>query len=154
MRTVRTLLIALAIVVLAFAVLLFSFICYRRIICTASIVVHPSIRVIQTSNGYKVFFLKGKHIDGSMRFSADDELIRNWKIEAINEENAADFLGKDLEEIAEAYGPPHADVGSGFNYPAYVSKNAQLIVLYTDDHIVSKVVVKDLIANNLLWEYE
>lgn len=153
MKKFRRCFVVVLIPVLLLGVLLFYFIRYQEIVYGEPTVWYPSIRVFQNDNGFTVYFLEETHISGSMRFSEDLQLLRNWNLEAINAEDAPGFLGKRLDEIVKNYGQPHADIGSGFFYPAYVSKNAQLIVLFIDENNVYKVVVKDLITNTLLVEY-
>lgn len=153
MKNIRLHYVIILISALLLGVLLFCFIRYQEILHKEPTVWYPSIRVFQSNNGYTAYFLEEKRIAGSMSFSKDRQLLRNWNLEAINTDDAPDFLGKSLDEIVQNYGQPHADIGSGFFYPAYVSKNAQLIVLSIDNNAVYKVAVRDLITNSLVMEY-
>ena len=132
---------------------LFCLVRYQQIMYSEPYIWYPSIRVFQTNNGYSVYFLKGMHIEGSLHFSASGQFLRRHNVVAIYTEDAEVFLGKTIEEIADKYGPPHGDVGSGFYHPAYVSNDFHLFVLYTDNNKVNRVVVKDLMENSVIEEY-
>lgn len=133
--------------VLALGILLLFQIPYYRIMNNTPSVWYPTLRVFQTHSGYHVYLLDGKRIHGSICFSADGQLLDCWNVKPITEDNSATFLEKHINEIAAQYGAPHADVGSGFYIPAYISEDARLIILYTDESVVNKIVVKDLITD-------
>lgn len=150
MRKIKTRLIAAVVLALLLGGLAFGLIRRQQILHTEPIVWYPSVRVFETHNGYKVYFLEGEHIQGSLYFSKDRQLKEHWNVNAIGSENAAVFFGKSLEEITKEYGDPHADIGSGFYIPAYVSEDAHLVVLYMENNTVYKVTVKDLITDTVV----
>ena len=82
-------------------------------------------------------------------FSHERKVLKAKDIEPLRTENWQSLVGKSMTDIIEQYGVPHADAGSGFYIPSYVTENAYLILICLDkDEIVSEIIVEDLLPGN------
>ena len=66
------------------------------------------------------------------------------------DEDIGQFLNMDVGKLKEKLGQPHADIGSGFYIPAYVTEDAHLICFEIENDVVFEVVERDLITNKIV----
>lgn len=82
----------------------------------------------------------------TVHFSSCGEVLKTKGIKLLNIEDPQDFVGMEWSDIVAQYGEPHADVGSGFYIPSYITENAFLITFQLDDDdVVREVYIEDLI---------
>ena len=62
-------------------------------------------------------------------------------------EDINQYLDKSLNELKENFGEVHADIGSGFYIPAYITENGYLICLEVENDIVYDVIKRDLLTD-------
>lgn len=82
-------------------------------------------------------------------FSDEREILKTKRVEPLKEENIQIHVGMKFADVTVQYGEPHADIGSGFYIPAYVTEDAYLISIQVNsDGIISRVAKKDLLQTD------
>lgn len=88
-------------------------------------------------------------------FSSERRCRESQGIDLIDDnESIEKYLNKPFEEIRQQLGAPHADVGSGFYIPAYLTENAYLICFVLESDVVCEVFKRDLIKNEIIEQVE
>lgn len=59
------------------------------------------------------------------------------------------FLNTDFKELTDAIGEPHADIGSGFYIPAYITNDAHLVVVELTNNMVFEFRIFDLLNKSV-----
>ena len=116
------------------------------------VVVEPYLEHIglqaRLENG--IYIISLSHPDDKAKyihFSVARKVIGNKNVSPITLEDPSDLVGCFLEDIILKYGEPHADIGSGFYIPSYITDAAFLVSFRLDDaNCVSNVYVEDLLA--------
>lgn len=79
-------------------------------------------------------------------FSGEREILKTKRVYPLKTEDIQIHVGKKFTDVVAQYGEPHADVGSGFYIPAYITEEAYLIEIQVDsDGIISRVAKYDLL---------
>ncbi len=87
-------------------------------------------------------------------FSSERKCKRVQKIKLIKEVDINQFLNMNVETLKKMLGQPHADIGSGFYIPAYITEDANLISFQIENDIVFEVIKRDLITNKIISQIE
>lgn len=79
-------------------------------------------------------------------FSDEREILKAKGVEPLKKEDIQIYVAKKFTDVVAQYGEPHADIGSGFYIPAYITEDAYLISIQVDsDGIISRVAKEDLL---------
>ena len=79
-------------------------------------------------------------------FSGEREILKTKRVHPLKAEDIQIHVGKRSTDVLAQYGEPHADIGSGFYIPAYITEDAYLISIQVDsDGIISRVAKYDLL---------
>lgn len=114
-----------------------------------------SLSGYKTDGGYCVVVENNGIVQGVAMFSSERRYCESQGIDLIDDsEGIEKYLNKPFEEIRQQLGAPHADVGSGFYIPAYLTEKAYLICFELEDGIVCGIVKKDMIKNEIAERVE
>lgn len=112
---------------------------------------------LNTLNVYKIknVFVITLYLNNSkqsvVEFSSDRTCnILNQNIKLLNEDEINQYLDVDINHLVNELGEPHADIGSGFYIPAYITSNGYLIYFKLDNDIVFEVTKMDLLNNKIV----
>lgn len=87
-------------------------------------------------------------------FSYERKCKRVQNINLIKAVDINQFLNMNVEDVKKMLGQPHADIGSGFYIPAYITEDANLISFQIENNIVFEVIKRDLITNKIISQIE
>ena len=106
---------------------------------------HTTVSVYQYPEKYVINLTVQTGKTKTIIFSPDRSCIKSAGLNLIETTNWEDFVGQKISDIETALGDVHVDVGSGFEIPAYVTKDGYLLILHLNDGIVTKVSKEDLL---------
>lgn len=109
-----------------------------------------SLFVFKTEDTYFIVIEKEGVIENSVKFSSDRKPSNIQNLSLIQCENISDYLDVNINTIIKKYGDPHVDIGSGFYIPTYITEDAYLICFELDNSIVSEVIKRDIITNEIV----
>ena len=92
----------------------------------------------------------GGTIQRRVEFSFDRKNCHVQGLDLIENEDVGQFLNIGFNEVMETLGQPHADIGSGFYIPAYITKDAYLICFDLENDIVVGIIKRDLLTNEIV----
>lgn len=104
----------------------------------------------ENKNNYWIVINNGDSIDKLVVFSPDRKSLQTQNLNLIECEDINKLAGMNLAQLEEIYGSPHADIGSGFYIPAYITKDACLICLEFENDVVFSVIKCDLLTNDII----
>ena len=106
-----------------------------------------SLSVFRTNNTYTIVVEKSGTAQKIAEFSSDRKCRTVQGLALVKNEDINWYLGKSLYELKEEFGEVHADIGSGFYIPAYITENGYLICFEVENDIVYEVVKRDLLTD-------
>ena len=107
---------------------------------------YASLSAREEQGVYIITVSKYGERDKFVHFSGEREILKTNGITPLDIEDPQDFVGMEWSDIIAQYGQSHADVGSGFSIPSYITNNAFLITFdFDDNNIVTEVFTEDLI---------
>lgn len=114
---------------------------------------YPSLSARDEQGVYIITVSKYGNRDKFVHFSDEREILKTNGITPLDIEDPQAFVGMEWSDIIAQYGQPHADVGSGFSIPSYITNNAVLITFDFDDNdIVTEVFTEDLMPQEQVRE--
>lgn len=93
-------------------------------------------------------------VEKLVEFSSERKCKRAENIKPIKDVNIDQFLNINIEDAKKMLGQPHADIGSGFYIPAYITEDANLISFQIENDIIFEVIKRDLITNRIISQIE
>lgn len=87
----------------------------------------PTLTAQKEQDRYFVRISQSGEKEKTISFSEDRKVLKAKGVEPLNGKNIQIFAGMDLTEVVARYGNPHADIGSGFSIPAYITDDAYLL---------------------------
>ena len=93
-------------------------------------------------------------IEKLVEFSLERKCKKAKNIKPIKDVDIDQFLNMNVEDAKNLLGQPHADIGSGFYIPAYITEDAKLISFQIENDIVFEVIKRDLITNKIISQIE
>ena len=106
-----------------------------------------SLSVFRTNNTYTIVVEKNGMAQKIAEFSSDRKCRTAQGVVLVKDEDINRYLDKSLHELKEKIGEVHADIGSGFYIPAYITENGYLIYFEVENDIVYEVMKLDLLTN-------
>ncbi len=106
-----------------------------------------SLSVFRTNNTYTIVVEKNGMAQKIAEFSSDRKCRTAQGVVLVKDEDINRYLDKSLHEVKEKIGEVHADIGSGFYIPAYITENGYLIYFEVENDIVYEVMKLDLLTN-------
>ncbi len=106
-----------------------------------------ALSVFRTDNAYTIVVEKNGVVKKIVEFSLNRKCCAAQGLVLVRDEDINQYLDKSLSELKEKYGEIHADIGSGFYVPAYITENGYLISFEVEQDIVYEVVKRDLLTN-------
>lgn len=88
-----------------------------------------SLSVFRTNNTYTVVVEENGTVQKLVEFSSDRKCRTVYGLVLVKNEDLNRYLDKSLNELKEKLGEVHADIGSGFYIPAYITRMDILFVL-------------------------
>lgn len=86
-------------------------------------------------------------------FSSDRQCLYKQGMELVGNMDFAGFLDGEFADVTDKLGQPHADIGSGFYIPSYITEEAYLISFYVEDEKISRIVKRDLLTGKVEQEW-
>ena len=108
----------------------------------------------ENKNNYWIVINNGDNIEKLVVFSPERKNLQTQNLNLIECEDINKLLGMSIAQLEEIYGSPHADIGSGFYIPAYLTKDAYLICLGLENNVVFNVIKRDLLTNDIIERAE
>ncbi len=105
------------------------------------------LSVYRENNVYTIVVEKNGVVQKTVEFSSDRKCRAVQGLVLLKNEDMNQYLDKSLTELKEKFGEVHADIGSGFYIPAYITENGYLIYFSMENDIVYKVMKRDLLTN-------
>lgn len=105
-----------------------------------------TLSVFQTSNMYTVVIGGNEKDKKIVEFSSDRECLSVQGLVLVKHGELNQYLGKTLIELESQYGKVHADVGSGFYIPSYITEDGYLLSFVVEDDIAVAVLKRDLLT--------
>ena len=105
-----------------------------------------SLSVFQTNNVYTIVVEKNGVAQKTVEFSSDRKCRTVQGLVLVKNEDINQYLDMTLNELKEKFGEVHADIGSGFYVPAYITENGYLIYFEVENDIVYEVIKRDLLT--------
>lgn len=109
-----------------------------------------SLSVFRTNNTYTVVVEKKGMVQKIVEFSSDRKCRTAQGLDLVKNEDINQYLGKSLNELKEKFGEVHADIGSGFYVPSYITETGYLICFEVENDIVYEVIKRDLLTNEVV----
>ena len=109
-----------------------------------------SLSVFRTNNTYTIVVEKNGMAQKIVEFSSDRKCRTAQGLVLVKDEDINWYLDKSLHELKEKFGEVHADIGSGFYIPAYITENGYLIYFEVENDIVYEVMKLDLLTNAIV----
>ena len=106
-----------------------------------------SLSVFRTNNTYTIVVEKNGMAQKIAEFSSDRKCRTAQGVVLVKDEDINRYLDKSIHEVKEKIGEVHADIGSGFYIPAYITENGYLIYFEVENDIVYEVMKLDLLTN-------
>lgn len=106
-----------------------------------------SLSVFRTNNTYTIVVEENGMAQKIVEFSSDRKCRNVQGLVLLKNENVNQYLDKSLNELKEKFGEVHADIGSGFYVPAYITENGYLIYFEVENDIVYEVIKRDLLTD-------
>lgn len=112
-----------------------------------------SISVLVENDIYFVVIKQDDKAEKSVTFSKNRKAsnIDGLKLQKIND--IKEFLGKDMETIETFLGEVHADAGSGFYIPSYITDDGFLVSFLIENNIVYEVIKRDLLSGEVVEKF-
>ena len=112
-------------------------------------IVMNALSAYRDGGACRVIIEDGGTIQKLAEFSADRTVCRTQGLDLVERGDIARFLHIGWDELTEMLGPPHADIGSGFSIPAYVTEDAYLMSFGREDGVVTEVTLRDLLRGGI-----
>lgn len=109
-----------------------------------------SLSVFRINNIYTIVVEENGVAQKIVEFSSDRKCLTVQGLVLVKNEDINQFLDKNLNELKEKHGEVHADIGSGFYIPAYITENGYLISFEVNNDIVYGVVKRDLLTDMIV----
>lgn len=106
-----------------------------------------SLSVFQTDNTYTIVVEKNGVAQKIVEFSPDRKCRTAQGLTLVKNEDINQYLDMSLNELKEKFGEVHADIGSGFYVPAYITEDGYLICFEVENDIVYEVIKRDLLTD-------
>lgn len=106
-----------------------------------------SLSVFRTNNTYTIVVEKNGVAQKIVEFSSDRKCRTVQGLVLAKNEDVNQYLDKSLNELKEKFGEVHADIGSGFYVPAYITEQGYLIYFEVENDIVYEVIKRDLLTD-------
>lgn len=106
-----------------------------------------SLSVFRIDNIYKVVIEENGVIQKTVEFSPDRKSHNAQGLTLIKNEDISLYLDMSIDELKQKLGEIHADVGSGFYIPAYITEDGFLVCLDLENDIVYEVIKRDILTN-------
>jgi len=113
-----------------------------------------TLLVYKENRGYTVVVNENGKTVKTVRFSSNRNSSEIQGLQLLECEDIGEYLGMDIDQLQEKLGPVHADVGSGFYIPSYVTTDAHLICFETIDDTVASVMKLDILSNQVIERRE
>ena len=108
-----------------------------------------SLSVYEIDNNYLVVVYDNDTAQKLVEFSSKRKCNRVQGMDLMKKDDIGQFLNMDAVKLKEKLGQPHADIGSGFYIPAYITEDAYLICFEIENGVVFEVIERDLINNKI-----
>ncbi len=92
----------------------------------------------------------GNTVQKLAEFSPDRTCLRTQGLRLIEINDICQLLNVSVDSLTEKLGQPHADIGSGFSVPAYITENADLMCFELENGIVVEVIQRDLFTGEII----
>lgn len=92
----------------------------------------------------------GDTVQKLTEFSPDRTCLRTQGLRLIEINDICQLLNVSVDSLTEKLGQPHADIGSGFSVPAYITENADLICFELENGIVVEIILRDLFTGEIV----
>lgn len=109
-----------------------------------------TLSVYKINEDYLIIIDDGDIIQRLVEFTSSRECCRIQGFSLIEIGDIRRFLNVAFNEVTEEIGQPHADIGSGFYIPAYITGDANLICFELENGIVVEVIQRDLLTNRIV----
>lgn len=109
-----------------------------------------SLNVFQTNSTYTIVISENGKIQKKVEFSSERKSENLQGLTLVEIENISQYLGKNIDELKAELGEFHADVGSVFYIPSYITKDAYLICFQLENDTVFEVIKRDLLTTSLV----
>ena len=106
-----------------------------------------ALSVFQTDNTYTIVVEKNGVAQKIVEFSSDRKCRTAQGLVLVKNEDINQYLDMNLNELKEKFGEVHADIGSGFYVPAYITEDGYLICFEVENDIVYEVIKRDLLTD-------
>lgn len=114
-------------------------------ITTVPYLYYGSLSAKQMTRKYVITVSTMDRRNKAVHFSDEREVLKTKGIEPLKTEDWQNLVGRRMQDIVEQYGEPHADVGSGFYIPSYITEDAYLVLICLDEENVSEIIIEDLL---------
>lgn len=109
-----------------------------------------SLSVFQVNDTYTIVVEENGIAQKIVEFSSDRKCCTVQGLVLAKDEDINEYLDKSLNELKEKLGDVHADIGSGFYIPAYITENGYLIYFEVENDILYEIVKLDLLTNEVI----
>lgn len=107
-----------------------------------------SLSVYKIKENYLLTIIDGSgNIQKMVEFLPNRKWSRAQGLELIRNDDINQFINVNFNQLTEKIGQPHADIGSGFYIPAYITEDMHLIFFQLENQTVISVVKRDLLTN-------
>lgn len=92
----------------------------------------------------------GDTVQKLAEFSPDRTCLRTQGLRLIEINGIDQLLNVSLDSLTEKLGQPHADIGSGFSVPAYITDDAELLCFELENDSVVEIILRDLFTGEIV----
>ena len=109
-----------------------------------------SLSVFQSGNKTAIVIESDGLVQKLVEFSMDRKCCAVYGLTLIKNGDFGCYMGGNINELKEKLGEAHADIGSGFYIPAYITEDGYLICFELEDNVVCEVMKRDLLTNEIV----
>ncbi len=109
-----------------------------------------TLSVFQNDDAYRVVVEEDGKITKTVTFSLERKSYNNKGLKLIKDEDINQYVGLSIDELQETLGEIHADIGSGFYVPVYITQEAHLICFALENNIVVEVIKRDILTKTIV----
>ena len=92
----------------------------------------------------------GDTVQKLAEFSPDRTCLRTQGLRLIEINDICQLLNVSVDSLTEKLGQPHADIGSGFSVPAYITDDAELLCFELENDSVVEIILRDLFTGEIV----
>lgn len=106
--------------------------------------------VVKNGGNYIVLIHNGRDILKKVEFDSNRNVLETKNVQLKESHDLNKYLNEPFEKIVEVLGEEHADIGSGFYKPSYITTDGYLLIFSVEDGSITDVAKLDLLSNKFV----